>query len=98
MYKYELALRVFELVIYRVKCIFTNQEINCGNPPAIENGIINGKEYMYSNVIAYRCTTGYRIRNGDYVRECSLDGTWSGIEPSCERKILNNYLKSALNI
>ncbi len=69
-------------------------EINCGKPPEIENGIINGYGYHYSDVVEYRCTAGFRIRNGDYLRECSLNGTWSGIEPSCERNeniFLNFY-------
>ena len=60
-------------------------EIDCGKPNDIENGLINANGYYYSNVIEYKCVTGYRIRNGDYLRECNSDGKWSGIEPTCER-------------
>jgi hypothetical protein len=60
-------------------------EIDCGKPREIENGIINANGYYYSSVIEYKCISGYRIRNGDYLRECNLNGKWSGIEPNCER-------------
>ena len=63
-------------------------EIDCSRPPDIENGIINANDYFYSSVIEYRCKAGYRIRNGDYLRECGLDGKWSGREPICERKFI----------
>lgn len=35
-------------------------------------------------MIEYKCKPGYRIRNGDYLRECDLNGKWTGRKPSCE--------------
>jgi CUB/sushi domain-containing protein len=35
-------------------------------------------------VIEYKCKSGYRVRNGDYLRECDLNGKWTGRKPSCE--------------
>ena len=61
--------------------------ISCGKPEEIKNGvIIKSNEFFYSSVIEYRCISGYRIRNGDYLSECDLDGKWTGRRPICERK------------
>jgi hypothetical protein len=67
---------------------FQCNAISCGKPADIKNGLINANGYLYSNVIEYRCVEGYKLRNGDFLRECTFEGVWSGIEPTCE----GNYL------
>ncbi|CAF0889036.1 unnamed protein product [Brachionus calyciflorus] len=63
---------------------FKCSRIYCGKPDDIENGVIKGSDFYYSSVIEYKCITGFRIRNGDNLRECGLDSTWSGKKPICE--------------
>ncbi len=61
--------------------------IKCEKPEEIENGIIKANDYFHSSVIEYKCVPGYYLRRGDYLRECDLNGNWTGTKPSCERKI-----------
>lgn len=37
------------------------------------------------------CFPGYRIVDGDSIRECQQDGTWTGHRPKCEGKIVYTY-------
>ena len=64
------------------KCV----RVKCDKPVEILNGIIKANDYFYSSVIEYKCVPGYQIRDGDYLRECDLDGRWSGLQPKCERE------------
>lgn len=61
--------------------------VQCNKPDEISNGIIKANDFFYSSVIEYKCVPGYHIRNGDYLRECDLNGQWTGQPPTCERNL-----------
>lgn len=42
------------------------------------------------------CFPGYRLVQGDGVRECQENGTWSGEQPSCEGKTLLSLIQLTL--
>ncbi|XP_035675073.1 CUB and sushi domain-containing protein 3-like [Branchiostoma floridae] len=50
----------------------------------------NGQSYgqnAYNGVMIFFCNDGYELVGGDAVRQCNpVDGTWTGIQPSCQRK------------
>lgn len=57
--------------------------VNCGAPPAIANGQINGSDYTYTATITYSCSaTNFKL-SGSQERTCQADGTWSGTQPEC---------------
>ena len=41
-------------------------------------------------VATYTCDPGF-ILNGEPTRNCSSDGTWSGMAPTCERKFITTF-------
>ena len=40
-----------------------------------------------TSVATFTCDEGYELM-GDRQRVCQLDGTWSNMVPTCERKLL----------
>ena len=42
------------------------------------------------------CFSGYRLVQGDSLRECQKNGTWSGEQPTCEGKTFLLFVQSFL--
>ena len=61
------------------------ERIECESLLSPSNGTINSSDTMCSVTVAYGCDAGYRI-NGDQVRTCQEDGSWSGEQPQCSGK------------
>ena len=61
--------------------ILTYTAIPCTAIPELPNGVINLD--LTAKTVAYTCNTGYELLNGDAMRTCMLDGTWSGAHPMC---------------
>ncbi len=63
------------------------------SPP--ENGffIQNVCNNQFNSACGVRCLTGFDLQ-GDGIRLCQPDGTWSGVQPSCEGKTLLDLMTS----
>jgi len=64
----------------------TCQRAACEDPEPIAHGRIVGSEREIGAEIEYRCDDGYQLV-GDDVRNCSVDGEWSGESPYCQEVI-----------
>ena len=63
----------------------TCEKISCPQPPAIQNGFIEGTRYLFGDLVVYKCNRGYDVL-GDPDRVCNADHTWSGSNPYCRLK------------
>ena len=61
--------------------------IMCPALPDIDNGMVSWTGLSPGDVATYTCDSGF-ILVGDPTRMCRDNGTWSGEEPTCERKLL----------
>jgi len=54
----------------------------------VENGrvVLPNLTTTYLSSVEYHCIPQYKLV-GQYLRRCKEDATWSGDEPTCERKI-----------
>ena len=52
----------------------------------------NVSALTYLSQVTYSCIPGYKIVDGDEVRTCRINGTWSGEPPSCESKSMNTHI------
>ena len=57
--------------------------ITCSSPGVLDNGYIESTNYMYESTLTYKCNTGYQLE-GNAVRYCQGDKTWSGDIPKCQ--------------
>ena len=62
--------------------------IMCPALPDIDNGMVEWSGLSPGGVATYTCDPDF-ILVGDATRICRDDGTWSGEEPTCERKLLS---------
>ena len=89
-----------ETLLYRaphlawpVVCIrfIRNVYLHCvGRCPELDdptNGMVEWDSLAPGGVANYTCDSGF-ILVGDRTRNCSSDGTWSGLAPVCERKFI----------
>ena len=60
----------------------------CPPLPDIDNGVVSWTGLSPGDVATYTCDLGF-ILVGDVTRICTDNGTWSGEEPTCERKLLS---------
>ena len=51
-------------------------------------GMVEWTSLFPGGVATYTCNHSCEL-NGDPTRNCTYDGTWSGEEPTCERKLLS---------
>ena len=65
------------------------------------NGQVVHQSLNYGSTAAYNCNPGYTLE-GEEMRVCLLNASWSGSEPSCQRKRNcmhnNNYVLSLLSV
>lgn len=57
-------------------------QIECSRPANITNGRIVLQGLYYKNVAFYQCNSRFWLK-GTEKRECTENGTWSGVEPTC---------------
>jgi len=63
----------------------TCEQVNCGNPPNVENAISQANGFTFLDSANYSCLPGYEMR-GDEELMCSSEGKWTGAMPSCVPK------------
>ncbi|XP_078575446.1 sushi, von Willebrand factor type A, EGF and pentraxin domain-containing protein 1-like isoform X3 [Branchiostoma floridae x Branchiostoma japonicum] len=56
--------------------------ISCGEPPAVENGVVKGTNFSYTSVVKYVCDHGFELQGND-TRECQAEGEWSSTNAFC---------------
>ncbi|XP_067840108.1 CUB and sushi domain-containing protein 1-like [Heptranchias perlo] len=56
--------------------------ISCGDLPSPPNGNKIGTLQTYGATAIFTCNTGYTLA-GSHVRECQVNGLWSGLETKC---------------
>ncbi|XP_058525110.1 complement decay-accelerating factor [Ochotona princeps] len=63
------------------------QEVQCPDPPPIENGRIREESasYVYRQVVSYQCNKGF-VMVGDGNTFCNEEGAWSTPLPECRGK------------
>ena len=61
--------------------------IDCGPLDAPSNGSSSGDLTVYPNGVRFSCDPGFLLV-GSSKRVCMANGTWSGFETSCKRKLL----------
>lgn len=64
---------------------FVVAAIMCGQPPAIDNGKVEGSELQWGSSVAYSCFSGYQLSSPG-IATCEGNGTWRGEIPQCLRK------------
>ena len=69
--------------------VFTQIGVVCPIPSSPANGQVSGEGNRYGDTVNYTCNNGYMLR-GNPSRKCQADGSWSGENPCCERKLLLN--------
>ena len=84
--EYSLLVEVskFNVVNAVLRCI-SQSVVNCGALEVPTQSLVTVADTVFGSVATYTCDTGYNL-NGDDTRTCQADGTWSGVEPTCESK------------
>ena len=59
--------------------------VSCGDPGTPTNGVRYGNTFTYQSTVVLECDPQYKL-SGDLTRTCQADGTWSGAQPTCQRK------------
>nr|CAD7258063.1 unnamed protein product [Timema shepardi] len=57
--------------------------ITCDEPEVPPNSEVVGYDFNVHSSIEYRCEVGHLLR-GEAIRECTMQGEWSGEPPACE--------------
>ena len=57
--------------------------VDCGAPPELENGEVQGSDFTYKSVVTCSCLAGYRLQ-GRMRRRCNESGLWEGPDPVCQ--------------
>jgi len=64
--------------------------VQCHNPPApYHTELVNvAKEYVYGNMLSFRCKEGYQSY-GVLTSRCLATGKWSRVRGKCARKCVS---------
>ncbi|PKU44337.1 von willebrand factor type egf and pentraxin domain-containing protein 1 [Limosa lapponica baueri] len=60
------------------------RRVSCGPPDMIENGSVEGEEFLLGSEVFYSCDPGFELQ-GPSRRICHVDKKWSPSAPSCTR-------------
>eukprot|EP00118_Oscarella_pearsei_P021540 m.242242 g.242242 ORF g.242242 m.242242 type:complete len:752 (+) comp40218_c1_seq5:739-2994(+) len=58
--------------------------VNCTEPPAHDNGYVEGSSYTFGDQVQYMCNDGYK-RVGASKAQCMANGSWSAGPPLCKQ-------------
>ena len=65
-------------------------EIVCRDPGTPSNGMKIGSEFTFGKSVSFECKPGYALR-GSLKRTCKSDGTWDGVQPTCNGELTPFY-------
>ena len=66
--------------------------VTCPMPLQVANTVNNPTEPVsYPDSVTYTCNPGYTHVSGDLTRNCQPDGTWSGIPPVCQGRLISLF-------
>ena len=85
----------------RTLIIFVLHAVNdCGQDPAAPvNGNVLTSGTTFGSRAIYFCDVGYDLYpTNDYDRICLANETWSGFDPTCERKFVMGYVEVEVTI
>ncbi len=68
-------------------CVLYTVAVDCGTLSDPGNGTVNAPTTTFMYTATYNCNTGYNL-TGDMTRTCQANGTWSGTDPTCTRKLI----------
>ena len=57
--------------------------ITCPPPDYVPNTVIRSSGYEFESQLEYECISGFALESGNLSRECTANGSWSGVEPVC---------------
>ncbi|XP_061172865.1 CUB and sushi domain-containing protein 3-like [Saccostrea echinata] len=60
-----------------------SNEIICGNPGTLSNGVVSGSAYTYGKIVTYSCNAHFNLTGGSVSRTCQSNFLWSGTQPRC---------------
>jgi hypothetical protein len=61
--------------------------ITCLEPELPTGSYVVGYDFNVHSTIEYHCEVGHILR-GEATHECTMQGEWSGVTPTCECKFL----------
>ncbi|KAL8570681.1 hypothetical protein ACOMHN_039116 [Nucella lapillus] len=59
------------------------QPVDCGAPPDLPNGKVEGSDFSFNDVVTCTCLSGYKLV-GNMRRQCNESGLWHGPDPVCQ--------------
>ena len=73
--------------------------VDCGDLINPDNGAVSLTGTTFMNTATYTCNAGHTLINGDEIRECQSNRTWSGMQPTCQGiRLSNNSIHANPNI
>ena len=87
------AERSFTICGFKVYNKCEEKILSCGLPGRPVNGLINGRKFEESESfpagteVQFSCVESHQSLEGNAVRTCTEDGTWSGLRPWCGKII-----------
>ena len=61
----------------------TVADVDCGNPPELQNGEVLMNTTTENSVVTYKCINGYRFHENITSRTCLASGNWTEGNISC---------------
>ena len=56
--------------------------VDCSHPGTPQDGTVDGVAFTFSNIVTFRCNSGYSLSGALYLR-CDESGRWNGSVPVC---------------
>ena len=71
--------------------ISNDADVDCGNPPELQNGEVLMNTTTENSVVTYECINGYRFHENITSRTCLASGNWSQENISCSELLFLHH-------